>query len=323
MYFIGSKCRFTSVKSLLKLILCGTVLGFVIESGSVFVHPSRVAHASQTKVFLSHSRLPVSVDGLTVKRFHIDKVIVLDEVKLIPVGASSYLRFLPQAIVSFDVVNEQLEPVEVKYRIQVTDPVTGEVLGEKSIQDTLAGYGKYIVIGHKSHRNAELDDTGFMSKGYKSYLSTYVYLDKTKHQLPDKLSFTVTIETNRSPIAYVLKAPEYIVGEELKQQYYSARITESTTSTQLIGCFRPSDVNVPKVVSPKENERSHVQVPKVVLHVPKVVRPRKNEGPQRRAVSPRQILLVPVQKLSPIVPQKKLMPIKLQKETRKTNVSAN
>jgi hypothetical protein len=150
-----------------------------------------------------------------------------------------------------------------------------------------------------------------------------VYLDETKYQLPDKLSFTVTIETNRSSIAYVLKAPEYIVGEELKKQYDSARITESTTSTQLMGCFRPSDADGPKVVRPRENERSHVQVPKVVVHVPKVVRPRKNEGLQRRAVSPRQILLVPVKKLSPTVSQERLMPTKRQKETRKTNVSAN
>ena len=47
--------------------------------------------------------------------------------------------------------------------------------------------------------------------------------------------------------------------------------------------------------------------------VPTVVTPRKNERPQRRDVSPRQILLVPRKKLSPTVPQEKLIPIKLQK----------
>ena len=282
MYFIGSKSGFTLVKSLLKLMLYGTVLGFVIESGSVLVNPSRVANASQTKIFLSNPSLPLSVDGVTVKEFNISGVMGGSDEAPPSCSGSNYEPPRLQAWFNLTAVNERLEPVEIKYRLQVTNPFTGEVLGEESIQDTIGALQYY---------------TPFLR----------VYLDKmlnASHQLPDKLNLIMTIETNRSSIAYVVKAPEYIVREEIKP-YYSTSRTESAISRESVGCVRPID----DVIIPK----------------PTVVTPRKDERLQRRDVLPIQIFLIPVKKLSPIVPQKKLIPIKLQKDgqTRKTNVSAN
>jgi len=296
MYFIGSKCRFTSVKSLLKLILCGAVLGFVIESGSVLVNPSRVANASQTKIFLSNPSFPVSVDGITVKEFKIPVVMGGSDEGTPMCAGPDYQPPRLQAWVNLTAVNERLEPVQIKYRLQVTNPFTGEVLGEESIQDTIQPWQYY---------------TPFLR----------VYLDKmlnSMRQLPNRLNLTMTIETSRSSIAYVLKAPEYIVPGG-KQPYYSDNIIQSAGSRESVGCVGPIDDVIIKPVDNVINPK-----PKVVPSPqPTVVR--RNERPQRSNVAPRQILLVPVKKLSPTVLQRKLIPTNLQKDrqTRKTNVSAN
>jgi hypothetical protein len=307
------------VKSLLKLMLCGTVLGFVIESGSVLVNPSRVANASQTKIFLSDSSLPVSVDGITVKEFQIPVVAGGSDEGPPMCAGPDYKPQRLHAWVRLTAVNERLEPVQVKYRLQATNPFTGEVLGEESIQDTIGGLQYY---------------TPFLT----------VYLDKmlnSMRQLPDRLNLTMTIETSRSSIAYVLKAPEYIVPGGALASYsdstiQSATINQSATPRESVGCARlPDDVIIkpidnlitPKpadnaiikpvdnLITPKPVDNVIVPKPQVVpLSQPTVVR--RNERSQRSDVSPSQILLVPRKELSPTAPQERLIPARPQRSQR-------